>query len=113
MRVGLGEPSAAEQEVEPMGALALAPKLAAAEEVAFAQDPNKRVVRIEDEEGAYARSQHRLDRFCEARALGHADYAVGHHVPNAHSLIPRVMADPEMDRMAADTKRRVTGDKQG
>ena len=94
MRVGLGEPSAAEQEFEPMGALALASKLAAAKKVAFAQDPDQRVVGVEDEQRAHPRSQHRLDRLREARVLGHADHAIGHHVPNPHSLVPRLMAAP-------------------
>ena len=44
MRIGLGESSAAEQEFEPMGSLALASELATAEKVALAQDPDQRVV---------------------------------------------------------------------
>ena len=49
VRVSLGEPPAAEQKVEPAGTLVLASKLAAAKEVALAQNPAQLVVGVEDE----------------------------------------------------------------
>ena len=56
MRVALGQPPAAKQKFEPVGALAVSSKLAAADQVALAQDPAQRVVGVEHEHRAHPRA---------------------------------------------------------
>ena len=90
MHIGLGEPPAAEQEFEPAGTFALTSELVTAKEVALAQDSAQLMLGVEDEQRAHPRTQHRLDRVADARILSDADHAMGHYVPNLHSLFPRM-----------------------
>ena len=94
MGVSLREPAAADEKLEPVRALGLASELAAAKEVALAQDPAQRVVGVEHDQRAHPRAQHRLDRFGDARAFGHADHAIGHYVANLHVSVLAMGVDP-------------------
>ena len=85
MGVSVREPAAANEKLEPVRSLlGLASELAAAKQVALAQDPAQRMVGVEHDQRAHPRTQHRLDRFGDARAFRHADHAIGHNVANLH-----------------------------
>src|SRR6202042_2773996 len=84
MRIALCEAPAADEKLEPVRTPGLTSELATAKQVALAQDPAQRVVGVEHEQCAHARTQHRLDRLDDARALGHADHAISHYVANLH-----------------------------
>ena len=108
MRIGLGEPSAAEQELEPMRALALASELAAAKEVAFAQDPDRphyRRRRRTARSRASATSSRPLPRGSRSRARRSRHKSSRPEPAFSHSS---PMAVPAMDRTAAASKRRAT-----
>jgi hypothetical protein len=87
MRVGLGKTATAQQELEPARAFFVRAELAAAQEIAFADDPNEPMNGVEHEKSADARAQQGFDRLGEGRGLGYADHAMGHHVPNPHCLV--------------------------
>src|SRR3984957_8147976 len=84
MGVSFGASPAAEQKFKPAWSLVLSSELAAAKKVAFAQNAAQSMTGVEDEQSAHPRTQHRLDGLGDARALGHADYAIGHYVANLH-----------------------------
>src|SRR5580692_1973761 len=94
MGVSAREPTAADEKLKPVRALGLASEFAPAKEVALAQNPAESVVGVEHDQRAHPRTQHRLDRFGNARAFRHADHAIGHYVANLHFILSSDGVDP-------------------